>query len=231
MFYIAIETSTTVCSAALLEDNKCLNEQIDYSGQNHAKLLPLFIDQILKEVKNKDIKLDAIALSQGPGSYTGLRIGTALAKGLCYGMQIPLIAIDTLQLLCANVIYSNEVSVFDNAILCPMIDARRMEVYTALFDNQLNKISGAEAKIIDETAFTEELEGHKIYFFGNGADKCRSLITHPNAIFISNIVPQAKDMGILATEAYKKQQFADVAYFDPFYLKEFQATIAKNKIF
>ncbi len=231
MFYISIETSTSVCSAALLNNTECVTEHIDYSGQNHAKLLPLFVEQLLDEVKKRQIKLDAIALSQGPGSYTGLRIGTALAKGLCYGMNIPLIAIDTLRLMTANVLYSSEKTLFDNSLLCPMIDARRMEVYTALYDANLNKISPTEAKIIDQESFAEQLKEHKICFFGSGADKCRDIITDANAVFVPNIVPKASDMGALATEAFDNKQFADVAYFDPFYLKEFQATIAKNKIF
>ena len=229
MNFLSIETSTSVCSAALLANEECIKTLIDTSGQNHARLLPLFVSEILDEAKHNNLTIDAIALSQGPGSYTGLRIGTAMAKGLCYGHNIPLLAIDTLQLMAFTA--RNAINPDNDTILCPMIDARRMEVYTALYDNKLLQLRETTAQIITTDSFADLLEKQKICFFGNGATKCKDIITSDNAIFLDNIVPQASDMGHIALTMYNNKRFADLAYFDPFYLKEFQATVAKNKIF
>ncbi len=232
MIILNIETSTTVCSVAITQDGKRIAERMNADGQNHAKCLPVFIQELLDECKQKALHIDTVALSQGPGSYTGLRIGTATAKGLCYGLNVPLLPIDTLQIMCQAVKHQSSSS---NAqlpmLLCPMIDARRMEVYCALYNIEGNRIREVEAKVIDETAFLDVLDEHEIYFFGDGSAKCKTVITHPHAHFIDDIIPLATYMGILAEQAYQAQQFADVAYFDPFYLKEYQATVSKNKIF
>ena len=157
-----------------------------------------------------------MALSQGPGSYTGLRIGASLAKGLCYGLDVPLIPVDTLQVLCAAV----KAELGADALLCPMLDARRMEVYTAMYTPALEQKSDVEAKVIDEDSFAEELRENRIYFFGNGAEKCESVINSPNAYFVSGILPQAKYMGKLA-EQTPSLELKQIAYYEPFYLKEF----------
>ncbi len=228
MIILNIETSTSVCSAAISQDGKPIVTRVNSDEQNHAKQLPIFIEELLEECRAQDLHLDAVALSQGPGSYTGLRIGTATAKGVCYGLNIPLIPIDTLQIMC-QVLRANLES--SSAILVPMIDARRMEVYCAQYDAQGKQLTEVEAKVIDEHAFEDILAEHQVVFFGNGAVKCKAVIAHPHALFIDHIVPLAAYMGYLAEEAYKADNFADVAYFDPFYLKEYQAVVSKNKIF
>ncbi len=230
MIILNIETSTSVCSVAITQDGKPILSRVNADGQNHAKLLPLFIEEILNEGKTKGLKIDAVALSQGPGSYTGLRIGTATAKGICYGLNVPLLPIDTLQVMCAAAKDSGK-QFTANSVLVPMIDARRMEVYCAQYDSEGNRLTEVEAKVIDEHSFADILPNQQIAFFGDGAAKCKSVITHPNALFIDNIVPLASYMGALAEKAYSEKQFADVAYFDPFYLKEYQAVVSKNKIF
>ena len=232
MYSIAIETSTSVCSAALLHDAECLMFFVDRMGQNHARQLPLFVDDLLNEVRRQAISLDAVVLSQGPGSYTGLRIGTALAKGLCYGYGIPLIAVDTLQLMACSALKKLG-AIEQDCLLNPMIDARRMEVYEGLYDSTLQRVGDVEARIID-AEYADDIVAQrgckKIFVFGNGSDKCKGVIDADRVVFVDDIVPLASDTGRLAVEAYENKQFADVAYFDPFYLKEFQATIAKNKV-
>ena len=223
MTILNIETSTSSCSAAITIDGQFVASRAYTNNANHASELPVFVEQLLQEADSKAWRLDAVALSQGPGSYTGLRIGTSLAKGICYGRNIPLIPVDTLQVLCASIPLTDLPS---GTWLCPMLDARRMEVYTALYrfeSNQLQAISPVQAMIIDEQSFAEELATHPIYFFGNGAEKCKAVITHPNAHFISNIVPQAKYMGNLAETKNNIQDLKQMAYYEPFYLKEFVA--------
>ncbi len=230
MVILYIETSTTVCSAAASENGKCLIQKINNEGMNHARLINTFIDEILQFLKAEGKTIDAIALSQGPGSYTGIRIGTATAKGLCYGFDIPLIAVDTLRII-ATAAQSTQGSAIENdALLCPMIDARRMEVYDEVYNSSLETIVPIQPHIIDETAFDELLDTHKIYFFGDGASKCRDTITHSNATFVDNIYPEAQYMIALAEEKYQNKQFEDIAYFDPLYLKEFQATTPKKQL-
>lgn len=194
-------------------------------GANHASELPVFIEQLLSEAKRNDWQLDAVALSQGPGSYTGLRIGASIAKGICYGLNIPLIPVDTLQVLCACAIQSTDQEWKKNAVLCPMIDARRMEVYTAMYQlNDLQRKGEVEAKIIDEQSFADTLAQQPMYFFGNGADKCKQVLTSSNAYFINGIVPDAQHMGQLAEQlAAQMLDIKQVAYYEPFYLKEFVA--------
>ena len=218
MTILCIETSTTCCSAAITIDGRAVASQENLSGANHASELPVFIEQLLLTARKKEWKLDAVALSQGPGSYTGLRIGASIAKGLCYGLNIPLIPVDTLQIMCAAA--KDQQSNIDG-ILCPMLDARRMEVYTAMYQfNDLEALSKVEAKIIDEQSFYEELKKQKIYFFGNGAEKCKTIIQSEHAQFIDGIIPQAKYMGALAEKA-PQLDIKQMAYYEPFYLKEF----------
>ena len=221
-----IETSTDVCSAALSVDGRIVDAAVCTEGMSHASKLPIFCDKLLRHCRADGRKPDAIAVSAGPGSYTGLRIGVSAAKGLCYGFGAKLIAIDTLQLIAK----AAQAKIADeNALICPMIDARRMEVYCALFDHNLQKVGDAEAKIVDENAFSEQLAERNIYFCGNGAAKCQPVITHKNAHFIDKISPLAENMVALAEAQFAQRKFEDVAYFVPFYLKEFQATTPKQR--
>lgn len=215
MTILCIETSTTCCSAAICQDGVAVASRENLSGANHASELPVFIEQLLAEAHN-NWTLDAVALSQGPGSYTGLRIGTSIAKGICYGMNIPLIPVDTLQIICAAI--QDEIPT--DALLCPMLDARRMEVYTAMYTPGLDAQTEVVAKVIDEQSFAEELLSKNIYFFGDGAEKCQSVITSANAHFLTGILPQAKYMGKLAENA-TALDIKQMAYYEPFYLKEF----------
>lgn len=220
MNILCIETSTSCCSAAICIDGVAVASKENLAGANHASELPVFVEQLLAEARDNQWHIDAVALSEGPGSYTGLRIGTSIAKGLCYGMNIPLIPIDTLQILC-NSIDNRYLIGGTNTMYCPMIDARRMEVYTALYDTStLKSLTKVTAQVIDEQSFAEELKVNKIYYFGNGADKCQSVITSPNAEFLSNIVPQASFMGLLAEKAVALD-VKQMAYYEPFYLKDF----------
>lgn len=232
MTILNIETSTASCSAAITKDGVVLATQSNLHGANHASELPVFIDQLLLQASNHDWRLDAVALSQGPGSYTGLRIGASMAKGLCYGLHIPLIPIDTLQLLCVVAQQKALTTCSNNAILCPMIDARRMEVYTAFYQpKDLNRITTIESMIIDEYAFAKLLDQQPIYFFGNGASKCKDVIVADNAHFIDTILPEAQYMGILAEQqaTNNKLTIKQVAYYEPFYLKEFVAAPSRIK--
>ncbi len=220
MNILCIETSTSCCSAAISIDGVAVASKENLAGANHASELPIFVEQLLAEARVNQWHIDAVALSQGPGSYTGLRIGTSIAKGLCYGKNIPLIPVDTLQILC-NSVANRYLIGGAYTMYCPMIDARRMEVYTALYDTStLASLTKVTAQVIDEQSFAEELKINKIYYFGNGADKCKSVITSPNAKFIPNIVPQAAFMGLLAEKAVALDA-KQMAYYEPFYLKEF----------
>lgn len=222
-----IETSTRVCSVALSQDGTVVFHKEDLEGPSHAVSLGLFAEEALSFAESHAMPLDAVAVSQGPGSYTGLRIGASMAKGICYGRNIPLIGIPTLQLLCVEpLLYHEEIG--DNALLIPMIDARRMEVYSAVFDRSLHTIRPVQADVIDEHSYIEWLDGHDVWFFGDGSAKCHDMLCHPHAHFIDGIVPLAKDMVPLAERAIAQQDFADVAYFEPFYLKEFVASLPKK---
>ena len=225
MTILNIETSTSCCSAAITIEGKVVAHRENLSGANHASELPVFIEQLLAEAKANNWRLDAVALSEGPGSYTGLRIGASTAKGICYGLNIPLIPIDTLQILCAAA-QARLNTQKEDALLCPMIDARRMEVYTALYpSNTLLRLGEIEAKIIDSDAFMEPLAERDIYFFGNGSAKCSEVITSESAHFIEGVVPSASYMGNLAEQKAKEKllDVKQVAYYEPFYLKEFVA--------
>ncbi|HRG02894.1 MAG TPA: tRNA (adenosine(37)-N6)-threonylcarbamoyltransferase complex dimerization subunit type 1 TsaB [Paludibacteraceae bacterium] len=226
MTILHIETSTNVCSVALSNDGVCLFEISNNEGLNHAAMLSPFVQQAIGKMNELHLKPEAIAVSAGPGSYTGLRIGVSTAKGLCYGYKIPLIAVGTLEILAVDALKTGILN--DHALLCPMIDARRMEVYSALYTEKLELKREVSAEIINENSFQEILDQQPVYFFGNGASKCKPLITHPNARFIDSIEPLAKNMILTAEKKYAAHDYADVAYFEPFYLKEFQATIPKQ---
>ena len=212
---LLIETSAEICSVAIESDGKILNIQMSNDAMQHATHLPVYIENAIKLIRQQNITLDAVAVSAGPGSYTGLRIGVSTAKGLCYAIGCKLIAIDTLKIIATSL--QQDIPV--NAIICPLIDARRMEVYTAMFDSNLNEISPAEAKIIDETSFSDI--NCPIYFCGSGAEKCSTVIKNPNAQFFTSVQPTANMMVSLAENAYRNNQFEDVAYYEPFYRKEF----------
>jgi tRNA threonylcarbamoyladenosine biosynthesis protein TsaB len=212
---LLIETSAEICSVAIESDGKILNIQMSNDAMQHATHLPVYIEIAIKLIRQQNSTLDAVAVSAGPGSYTGLRIGVSTAKGLCYAIGCKLIAIDTLKIIATSL----QQDIPANAIICPLIDARRMEVYTAMFDSNLNEISPAEAKIIDETSFSDI--NCPIYFCGSGAEKCSTVIKNPNAQFFTSVQPTANMMVSLAENAYSNNQFEDVAYYEPFYLKEF----------
>lgn len=224
MTILNIETSTNCCSAAITVQGKAVAWRENLESANHARELPVFISELLDEAKQQGWRLDAVALSQGPGSYTGLRIGASTAKGLCYGLNIPLVPIDTLQVLCAAAkVQHKELDEADGeALLCPMLDARRMEVYTAFYAPQtLQRTDEIKAKVVDVHSFEAELQAHPVYFFGNGADKCKGVLTSENARFIDAVVPQARYMGTLAETAAQHLDVKQMAYFEPFYLKDF----------
>lgn len=222
-----IETSTNVCSVALSQDGVCLYEDVNMEGPSHAQVLAGYVKDAVSFADSHAIPIDAIAISKGPGSYTGLRIGVSEAKGVAYGRDAKLLSVPTLKLLTVPILLGHE-ELPEDALLCPMIDARRMEVYCALYDRALNEVVQTQALVINSDSFKEHLDKQPIYFMGNGADKCVETIQHPNAHFIKNIVPRAKNMIPLAEMAMAKEQFEDIAYFEPFYLKEFVATKSKK---
>lgn len=217
-----IETSTDVCSVAVSQDGACVFSREDHEGPNHAVNAGVFVDEALSFADTNLLTLDAVAVSCGPGSYTGLRIGVSMAKGICYGRDLRLIAVPTLELLCVPVLLSEKIQE-ENALLCPMIDARRMEVYAQLFDRSLHEIRPIQADVVDADTYRPFLEEHPVYFFGNGAAKCMETINHPNAHLIKDIEPLAQWMFPLAERRFFDEKFEDVAYFVPYYLKDFVA--------
>lgn len=223
-----IETSTEVCSVAVSDNGAVIFHQENFDGPSHSTVLAGMVDEAVSFTDNHAIPFDAVAISSGPGSYTGLRIGVSMAKGLCYGRNLKLIALPTLEVMCVPVLLGRD-ELPDDALLCPMIDARRMEVYCALYERSLKAVAPVQAKVIDEHSFLDQLERRPIYFFGNGSSKCKEVIRHPNAHFIDNIHPLAKYMGPLAEKSHVRGEFADVAYFEPFYLKDFIAGKPKQK--
>jgi len=228
-----IETSTEVCSVVLAKNGEILFEKESAEGLNHSELLTVFIEELFAENNLHMQILDAVAVSKGPGSYTGLRIGVSVAKGLCFALDIPLIAVGTLDAMgfyASQNAYHHGAASADNMLFCPMIDARRMEVYTALFNKNGENVQPVSAEIIDENSFSSYLIDHKIQFFGNGASKCKHLLNHSNALFKGPSKTSARFMQILAEKKYNNNEFENVAYFEPFYLKNFVATIPKNKI-
>ena len=217
---LLLETATDVCSVALSKASKIVSSITSSKGNSHTEHLFSFIKQVLTKENCKITELDGVVLSIGPGSYTGLRIGASAAKGICYALHIPLIGISTLQSIVFGIIHSQKNE--QKYLYCPMIDARRMEVFTALFNEKGNAISEIEAKIIDENSFVAALDKNIICFCGNGMPKCQPVIQHPNARFL-NAPLQAADMLLPALVKYEKKQFENVAYFEPFYLKEYVA--------
>ena len=217
-----IDTSTDVCSVAVSENGACIFSKEDHSGPNHAVNLGVFVDEGMSFTDNHAIPFDAVAVSSGPGSYTGLRIGVSMAKGICYARDLKLISVPTLATMCVPLLLQEKIEE-DDALLCPMIDARRMEVYAQVFDRSLKVVRGIQADVVDENTYRSLLDEHVVYFFGNGAEKCMSAIGHENARFIPGIEPLAKNMFPLAEKKFLNDDFEDVAYFVPFYLKDFVA--------
>lgn len=225
-----IETSTNVCSAAVSEDGACLFHKETEEGPSHATVLASFVDECLSFADSHAIPpVEAVAVSCGPGSYTGLRIGVSTAKGVCYGRGLKLLSVPTLELLCVPVLLYND-ELPEDALLCPMIDARRMEVYASVYDRSLKAVRETRADVVDENTYKEYLDKGPVYFFGNGAGKCKDTIAHPNAHFIDGIVPLAQHMFPLAERAMARKAFEDVAYFEPYYLKDFVTTTSKKQL-
>tara|TARA_R110000868_G_scaffold166550_5_gene400577 strand:+ start:1282 stop:1953 length:672 start_codon:yes stop_codon:yes gene_type:complete len=219
-YILNIETATTNCSVSLSRNGKTIVLKEDYDkSYSHAERLHVYIDAVLKDAKINQNDIDAIAVSKGPGSYTGLRIGVSAAKGLCFALDKPLISIPTLDAL------AHQVKVNDGVIVS-MLDARRMEVYSAIYDSNYNQIRETQAQILDENSFTEYLEKGNVYFIGNGVEKTKKLIHHAHAIFIEGMLPSSNEMSLLTYNKYKKSDTEDVAYFEPYYLKDF---VALNK--
>ncbi len=230
-----IETSTLICSVSVSKDGKVLAAKESSEEKSHAKKLTLFIDEVLGELNYSFNNLDAVAVSKGPGSYTGLRIGVSTAKGICYAKDIPLIAINTLHSMAYGFVHKEEskdlLQQNENILVVPMIDARRMEVYSAFFNKKGEFERNVKAEIIDEKSYEDVLQKNILVFFGDGSQKIKDVVKHENAIFIDGINPSAKNMSYLSEAAYNKKDFEDVAYFEPFYLKDFVATIPKKNIF
>lgn len=224
---LGIDTTTKACSVALLVDGSCTEHRmINAANYSHAENLHRMIDEVLQSSNCAPNALDAVAVSRGPGSYTGLRIGVSAAKGLCYGLGVPLISINTLQLLCE----SEKLKAISAQRLCPMIDARRNEVYTAVFDAGGEIIEPYHALVLDDHLFGRMAEKYSMAFFGDGAGKFESQFSHTNAVFLSEIFPDAANMGRLADFKFQSRDFEDVAYFDPFYGKEFVAGKPKKSV-
>ncbi|MGV6828262.1 MAG: tRNA (adenosine(37)-N6)-threonylcarbamoyltransferase complex dimerization subunit type 1 TsaB [Flavobacteriales bacterium] len=216
-FLLCIETTSTNCSVALFNNTNLLFLKEDNNNQySHAERLHVYIETVLQQTKVLKEQLDAIVISEGPGSYTGLRIGVSAAKGLCFALDIPLISVPTLESL------ANQVKHTDGDIIA-MIDARRMEVFSAIFSESKEQIRKTEAEILNENSFQDILAKKKVYFIGSGVEKFRNMVAHSNAVFIENKLPSAKEMGVIASKKYKKSNIEDVAYFEPFYLKAFKA--------
>ncbi|MCX7985687.1 MAG: tRNA (adenosine(37)-N6)-threonylcarbamoyltransferase complex dimerization subunit type 1 TsaB [Bacteroidales bacterium] len=222
---LCIETSENFCSVALSENGRLVLQLVDDSDRNHSQILTVLIDSLLKQVNLSVDSLSAVAVSRGPGSYTGLRIGTSVAKGICYAANIPLIAVSTLETLCyaaLNDTFFNKNT--SDLLLCPMIDARRMEVYMQFFSRDVKPVSEIEAKIVSSDSFLPILKEKTVVFFGSGADKIERLYNSPSAIFLNGVRPYAQYMISSAFKCYSSNVFEDVAYFEPFYLKNFLPT-------
>ncbi len=218
---LSIETSAGVCSVALGLDGECLLAREDRSGHGHAEKLGPYVQETLSYAESHGIPIDAVAVSGGPGSYTGLRIGASMAKGICYGRGCKLVSVPTLEVLCVPVLLELEPGEGD--LLCPMIDARRMEVYAAVYDRALGLVRPVRADIVDGSTYLEYLERGKVWFFGDGACKCMEAIGHPNAVLARRVEPLARHMLPLAEKRLALSMEEDVAYYAPFYLKDFAA--------
>ena len=224
-----IETSTDVCSVAISDSGQVIFNKEDHSGPNHAVKLGVYVDEALDFIDSHGLPLEAVAVSCGPGSYTGLRIGVSMAKGICYGRGVKLIAVPTLELMAVPVLLGEHPEQED-ALIVPMLDARRMEVYAEVLDRALRVVRPIQADIVDADTYKEYLDQHPVYFFGNGAAKCMETINHPNAHLVEGIEPLAKNMAPLAEKRFVEGKFEDVAYFVPFYLKDFVAKMPKKLI-
>ena len=224
-----IETSTDVCSVAISDSGQVIFNKEDHSGPNHAVKLGVYVDEALDFLDSHGLPLEAVAVSCGPGSYTGLRIGVSMAKGICYGRGVKLIAVPTLELMAVPVLLG-EHPAEEDALIIPMLDARRMEVYAEVLDRALKVVRPIQADIVDADTYKEYLDKHPVYFFGNGAAKCMETISHPNAHLVEGIEPLAKNMAPLAEKRFVEGKFEDVAYFVPFYLKDFVAKMPKKLI-
>lgn len=222
---LSIETSSPICSVALHQNGQLIAFNESATPQSTASRLAVMIDEVLKNGDCQPKQLQAVVISAGPGSYTGLRIGVATAKGICYALSIPLISVNTLELMAYQVkMKSSDITLergLGGEVLCPMLDARRMEVYCLLMDSNLKLVEPTRAKIIDEKSFEEWLDKSPIYFFGSGADKCKEVITHVNAHFIWGVSPSASQLGELGEDKWKNLTFDDIATFEPLYLKDF----------
>ena len=222
-----IEASTETCSVALSQDGHVFFERTNRDDRSHAKVLAPFVEEALQTADSQGAVINAVALSCGPGSYTSLRIASSTAKGVCYGRNIPLIAIPTTAIMCVPVLFRDDIP--EEALLCPMIDARRTEVYATVYDRALGVVKATHAEVVTPDSFKEQLDRGPVYFFGNGAEKCTEIITHPNAHFLDgHRNPLAKNMMPLAERAWFDEKFEDIAYFEPFYLKNFIATKPKE---
>lgn len=220
---VNIETATKNCSVSIAKEGVILAmQELNDGNYSHAEKLHPFIQQVANEANISLKDIDAVAVSKGPGSYTGLRIGVSAAKGLCFAFDKPLISIETLHSLAHKIIIKD-------GVIVPMLDARRMEVYAAVYDAKYSQVREIRAEIIDENSFKEYLEKGKVYFLGDGAEKCKEVITHENAVFIDAEFPSAKEMANLSFDKYKKNDIEDVAYFEPFYLKDFVVTLEKKR--
>jgi len=220
---LQIETATTSCSIALAENGQVLAARELNERNVHAEVVTVFTQEVVKEAGKTMDQLDAVAVSSGPGSYTGLRIGVSTAKGLCYALDKPLIAIETLEAMAAG-FKAGYAGLTENTLLCPMIDARRMEVYTALFDSNGSRVTPTSAEIIDENSFANFLAAQQVIFFGDGASKCKAVLAHqPNAVIVDDFINSAKYLTEGALKRFNEGRFEDVAYFEPFYLKDFIA--------
>lgn len=223
-YILNFETATKNCSVSISKSGSLIAlEELNTGGYSHAEKLHVFIENVLQKAGIGFSDLSAICVGKGPGSYTGLRIGVSAAKGICFALDIPLIAIETLQIL------AQQVSAEEGTIIT-MLDARRMEVYSAVFDVDYNQIRDTEAQIIDEQSFSEYLKNGKVYFVGDGAEKCKELIQHENAVFMDNVFPSATEMAVLSYQKFIEKEFEDVAYFEPFYLKDFVGTKPKKRV-
>jgi tRNA threonylcarbamoyladenosine biosynthesis protein TsaB len=235
---LLLETATKVCSVAIAENlptgqagNDLLALKESHSANSHSSVITTYISEVINESGKKQSDIDAICISKGPGSYTGLRIGVSTAKGLCYAWNKPLMAVNTLQSMAMHFMSANTDMIKKDTLLCPMIDARRMEVYNALFDCTGKFIRETSAEIITENSFSDILQKQKIIFFGDGAGKCKEILSHyKNAVIINDFNNSAKGMIVLASEKLRLKQFEDTAYFEPYYLKDFLATVPKKLI-
>lgn len=225
-----IETSGKACSVAVSSNRELVVARRIDEERSHASSLTLLIDDLLKEAGYNIHEINAVAVSEGPGSYTGLRIGVSVAKGICYGANIPLLAIPTLEIIYQDAMKKLDGDVNKDAVFIPMIDARRMEVYETILDANRQTKRETAATIIDENSFSEWLLQGSVYYFGDGAEKCQEALNHQNANYIADVVTDAANMVDLAMDRFEENKFEDIAYYEPFYLKEFQATVAKNSV-